>query len=293
MKHITQECLDYIKDKFDYWGNGITAEDIEEFSDFLKTRLNTERKLYRYSPADYYNIRNFETGKLKLTSNGQLNDVYEGLPISAQRQPTIEDVKALDELAYIKCFSVENNNNLMWSHYAENHTGICVEYDLSMLDKNHDYLNHIYPVLYSEKRHFAIDLDKLLKEQKQLLSDIYADNEPDSSEYLINVPLLLLFKGTEWNYEKEWRIIYTKRDMYLSEDPDLNNGIIHFDCISGIYFGYLIRPEIRQNLIEIVRRQNKFRKKETMKQIDLYDMCISNSTYELSTKKIKEACNDE
>ena len=50
----------------------------------------------------------------------------------------------------VSCFSTSGwDNQLMWSHYANSYSGICVEYDLSKIS---DFVGFVYPVKYSKDR---------------------------------------------------------------------------------------------------------------------------------------------
>src|SRR5690606_30132625 len=54
----------------------------------------------------------------------------------------------------VTCFSKNCKNLLMWAHYANNHTGMCIGYDLVMLrDSIHDKSPEscLLPVSYVEK----------------------------------------------------------------------------------------------------------------------------------------------
>lgn len=50
----------------------------------------------------------------------------------------------------VTCFSASGwDNQLMWSHYANSYSGICVEYDFEKMDK---FIGFMYPVKYSSVR---------------------------------------------------------------------------------------------------------------------------------------------
>ena len=50
----------------------------------------------------------------------------------------------------VVCFSASGwDNQLMWSHYANSYSGICVEYDFQEMNK---FIGFMYPVKYCEKR---------------------------------------------------------------------------------------------------------------------------------------------
>ncbi|PWX18316.1 hypothetical protein CYK65_11810 [Clostridium perfringens] len=101
----------------------------------------------------------------------------------------------------IVCLSEEKDNILMWSHYAKNHQGICIEYDYNDISN----YTEVYPVVYMEEN---IDL----------------------SESIINIDPYgihkkIMIKFALWEYEKEWRIIFN------NNDSKTNGGLISFPKI--------------------------------------------------------------
>ena len=73
--------------------------------------------VFRYSPADYYNIRGLKTQSLFLTPVGNMNDVFEGVSCKITDE-VINKLEQLSDIAYLKSFSEEKNNLLLWAHYA-------------------------------------------------------------------------------------------------------------------------------------------------------------------------------
>lgn len=89
----------------------------------------------------------------------------------------------------VSCFSEKYDSLLMWAHYANNHKGMCVEYELMGFNTNLQYTP--VPIIYSKDR---VHLDSI---------DI--DNpEKGIQNYFIKC---LIQKSLEWSYEAEWRII--------------------------------------------------------------------------------------
>lgn len=105
------------------------------FSEALYENRQSIPLLYRYMPADYHSIRSLETNTIHLSEIGNMNDVFEGFS-ACMDSATPEMMHALRDLVYIKSFSEQPNDPLMWAHYAANSSGICVEYDLSELAKH-------------------------------------------------------------------------------------------------------------------------------------------------------------
>lgn len=268
--------------------NGLIGDDdLEQFTHFIHNNWATENiKLYRYSPANFYNIRNFETGKLRLTENGNLNDIYEGLPVDLYEQLDARTVKMLGDLAYIKCFSETNDNTLMWSHYADQHKGFCVEYDLSELEADADVINHIFPIFYSTTRYLDTDIAEMVRELKELNYDIENNNFPSYSPYLEDMTALFLHKSKAWEYEKEWRIVYTNLQIQEIDDPLLSKYIVPFECATGVYLGYRIDAEIKDNILEIVDRINDRNKHTHRTKIKVFQTQLDARTYDLRFKEI-------
>ncbi len=97
----------------------------------------------------------------------------------------------------VACFSADNRSILMWSHYAQNHKGFCIEYDFNELE----YKDYLKPVQYVEKRPFV--------------AGNFADTkEPGAGEIIFSTAL---YKSSEWSYEQEWRIIATKIEIPFPE----------------------------------------------------------------------------
>ena len=88
----------------------------------------------------------------------------------------------------ISCFSEREDSLLMWAHYANNHRGICVEYNLLNINKELGFT--AVPIIYSNDR--------------TCFDSIESYGEKDIWEFFIES---LTSKSMEWNYEKEWRII--------------------------------------------------------------------------------------
>jgi hypothetical protein len=90
----------------------------------------------------------------------------------------------------VLCLSSKYTSPLMWSHYADQHRGICVELDVSKLPAG-----AIYKVEYGTSRRLnASAIRRWLGNDDPL-----AKREIDRA--------CLLTKSTEWNYEDEFRLL--------------------------------------------------------------------------------------
>ncbi len=115
----------------------------------------------------------------------------------------------------IYSLSESNDNLLMWAHYAKDHRGFCVEFNVEMLFK----------VL---QNHILINEFLMLKKVKY--TSEYPIINPYVSEYKPEDFFdLLTTKSKDWKYENEWRIIYSEHPNEFLKIPE--------EIITAIYFG--------------------------------------------------------
>jgi hypothetical protein len=86
----------------------------------------------------------------------------------------------ISESVGIYCVSSKKDDVLMWSHYADSHRGICLEFDGSS-----PLMKHAQEVIYSSSR---VPLNP------------YDDNQDTM------MTKALLTKSAQWSYEAEWRL---------------------------------------------------------------------------------------
>lgn len=88
------------------------------------------------------------------------------------------------------CFSSVYNNPLLWSHYADQHRGMCIGYDLI---RNPEPCFH--KVIYGGERIVKTSL---------IMKAVFGR---DSEAKEILDQNILLKKASPWRYEKEWRLL--------------------------------------------------------------------------------------
>lgn len=236
----------------------IRDEDVMEYDIRSEIADNNSFKLYRFMPADYYNIRNLEKQMIHLSANGRMNDIYEGIPAShIDATYNAKTIKALGNLAYMTCFTEHNDNYLMWSHYADDHKGFCIEYDVKKLKSDPlEITKHLFPVLYSTDR-LSDDINTLIQDVRSMNEALNKGNEYDGEYELDYLLPRFLKKNPVWKYENEWRIVYTINEMYKINDNVLYSQNIPFPCVSGIYLGTMIEKVKAEHICEIAGRLNR------------------------------------
>jgi hypothetical protein len=108
----------------------------------------------------------------------------------------------------VSCFSEISDNILMWSHYADKHHGVCIEFDSKLLKKSFKEDSMFCKTNYIKR----IKTKKLSKHKEKAI------------QYWISS------KGKEWKYEKETRIILgSQKEDTVPFDINSIRGII-FGC---------------------------------------------------------------
>ena len=119
----------------------------------------------------------------------------------------------------ISCFSEKDDSLLMWAHYANNHKGMCVEYELMKFNTQLQYTP--VPIIYSKDRVHLESVD-IVNVEKQI------------SDYFIKC---LVQKSTEWSYEAEWRIIRDDAACGDLWDSKNQGALLNSICPSSIILG--------------------------------------------------------
>lgn len=128
----------------------------------------------------------------------------------------------------IACFSERWESLPMWAHYADNHRGFCIEYDLSKEPEGKTA--PLFPVIYTKA---PLDITKDLLDM------------PNQSGHL--AIKAAIFKNNDWSYEHEWRLVF-----YRFIDPLNIKGY----PIRAIYFGTKINDKHKKKLLELSRNGN-------------------------------------
>lgn len=117
----------------------------------------------------------------------------------------------------VACFCEKNNSLLMWSHYAHNHEGFCIDCSF-----NEQPFASIFPVTYSNIRR-----------------DYTESVKNSTKEWTYGS---FLCKAEDWSYEKEWRVISPYREIPYFESSQY---------IRAIYLGTKISQENEGKTMEL------------------------------------------
>ncbi len=146
------------------------------------------------------------------------------------KQTIIKGVEGLKERRFrnVGIFSMSENddNILMWSHYAGQHKGFCVEF----VRNSDNYLGNIemtkpidYPINYTKVKFFNPTGDV----NKDIFQSVFYT------------------KARDWVYEGEWRCVYREGDREVSMPS----------AISSIIFGLRMPRRHRDTIMNILSGQ--------------------------------------
>lgn len=254
-------------------------EDIETDYATVKAYINQfmPTKMYRYRCFDKYYESNIMQGQVYLSFPDAYNDPfdsavkidrkefyrktlgnkmanqYENLlkrdSLIRENQNKIYESTVKNFKRYVKvaCFTESVDNMLMWSHYAKNHSGFCIEYDTK---KSELFRMLALPVIYKSTRYDAT---------RCLITR--------SSNIACNP---VIYKSDKWAYEKEWRMFGTIETFKNEIDfLDLRGAI------SAIYLGACVNKEENEDKIQEIKEWAKIEK------IEVRQMRLDNDTYKL------------
>jgi hypothetical protein len=169
----------------------------------------------------------------------------------------------------IFCLTKDPKNILMWSHYADSHKGICLEFTPV---KNGNYIGFPIDPSYS----ISDPIDNLLSITKVSYSKQMPPAYNHIKQNIKHYIEFLLTKHKQWQYEKEFRVIFPID--YIKNNPVQ----IERSCISGVIFG-LYTPQIIKNKIIRIIEQHYLKKGHNF---NLYQCNIVKNKYNLSIDKI-------
>ena len=132
----------------------------------------------------------------------------------------------------VSCLSESENSLLMWAHYANNHRGFCVEYDLLEINRILNF--SAVPVIYSEGRTCFDFFDPQTIEKDTLKLFIQS----------------LTSKSPEWSYEKEWRIVRDQGACGDEWNADKKGALLDMVPPSSIILGCAAQPEFEREVTD-------------------------------------------
>lgn len=257
---------------------------LEPYSKELKQKFNLSDK-------ELYKLKNSKKFVHDLTRI-HVKKTYSDLTLK-ERNKRIDELErdinnsyvnlGLKKNFHVSCFSETKESILMWSHYANNHEGFCVEYNFKELGLNNLSARFVFPVIYTES---VFDIKGYLPDSNKEFNDILKEytngvkknkildgiKHPERDKGINNMALFYnaLNKYKDWSYEKEWRYVFPyknskNRELYLDMPKP-----------KAIYLGAMVSEENCKKILRVGRERN----------INVYKMDIKPSEFALESKRI-------
>lgn len=236
--------------------------------------------LYKYSPFETA-LKIIEGSCLMFTQPGNFNDPFDMINFLVDKSCTEEEIeswvervgaekefeqkkeikgylsgpdkvkemidKALEKqksISGVTCFSKSHLKTLMWSHYADKHSGICLGFDL-------------YPVNRADNNLMIMSVS-YVKSIRRL--NFFKDRDAILFHWLFT-------KSHVWEYEDEVRAFFSDR-----------NGLIPFEkrCLREVYFGVRTNKEQKEAILAALRNNG-------YQDVKVSSLVISENTFDLAT----------
>lgn len=127
-------------------------------------------------------------------------------------------VRNLPSRTRLACFSELADSVPMWGHYADNHRGVCLEYEVKLGSGGQRRGLRPFPVTYQSERPTITTVE---------LMDIASksNRRPSEDDLFKVLDTIYLRKGLHWSYEKEWRV------FDVEQNPP---GYYTVDCLKPV-----------------------------------------------------------
>jgi hypothetical protein len=152
-------------------------------------------------------------------------------------------------------FSANNRSLLMWSHYADQHRGLCIEYDVSSLPPDDERRYALCPVIYADR---FFDAGEYFRDAMQ---------RRDFNNLWLTIACS--HKAPEWSYEEEWRLI-------LSLGPNEESSVPVPMPIKAVYLGSRMKAGTEETI----------RKAGNQLGLPLYRMRLAKDSFRLGVEAI-------
>ena len=150
-------------------------------------------------------------------------------------------------------FSERVDSVVMWGHYADNHQGFCLEYDVKDFPPGDVRRRILYPVIYS---------DQLFDATEYILQSMrYGDFNN------LFGAMAAIHKSPDWAYEKEWRFVIPMGDSCQGKNYAMPQP-------SALYLGARIQEDKKETLVEIARKKG----------VPVYEMDLSPTEFRLKPR---------
>lgn len=225
---------------------------------------------------------------LQFTNATQLNDPFDchpklfdyssvpeqnlrgGIPKEWCKRKEENDATNLRNETWLCSLSKTNNSILMWSHYCNNHKGVCIGLDLNKVMES---VPPMFGQLFMEPRVIDVQYKTLIERPNKYIPTNYQWRT----------------KAKEWEYEQEVRLViakpshryaaFTKEQTEHPKEIWDWREIRHYmplkgECFESIYFGVNTDKSEKESIIQ-------YACKKLNPEIKLYQMQVDENAFQL------------
>lgn len=219
------------KDFYDF-----CEEHIDYIFDFNRENDN---QIFKDKSVFLQQLNNIENSETNFVDN--IGGFFSQIKLRFQKtiQETLRNIRqeSFSKIG-VSCFSKNNLNLLMWSHYADSHQGFCLEFDSSF-----EPFSKTFEVTYKS-------------EIPNISSDLLMNEEVGTE----SIKKLLSFKSIDWKHEEELRIFHQESNKSYFYPPR---------SLKAIYFGIRTNQSDIEIICSIIKSQNPAVKFHQMKKLEM------------------------
>lgn len=180
--------------------NEIYFAKCSEFNDPFDCRLHIS--FDANLPAYKAKLRQLNPDLSEAEIDKQTRKALQSENIKKQERKLNRDIYRISKNAGIFSVSAKRDNLLMWSHYADSHRGICIEFKTT------------------DGKLFGCDLQHIDYDVNYPKLSIYDEPNVEFVKRCVGT------KSSDWTYEEEWRIIYRETGCQRFPSEELSGVIL-------------------------------------------------------------------
>jgi len=206
----------------------------KEMDSLVRTKLKEKgiiKPTKRQKQVEYNNIKDDFRKKFENGFNRS----------SAER--AVKRLDLLSPVMGVTCFTENDNNSLMWSHYSDGHKGMVIEFETNIAFKVKPQIIKI----------------KYVEEPPSIIVPYWALKDSNSSTSSVHQKKILGYKHIIWKYEKEYRIQFDVNILRKEKSAD-GEELLLFDIpkesIRRVVMGCRMSPKCFEELKAILNQSN-------------------------------------
>lgn len=204
-------------------------------------------------------IEELKKQKLGEKAESELSKWFEGKNLNSTGIKRIDIIKEklVENIDALPLFCVSSNasSNLMWSHYADSHTGFCIEFKSAHMTAK--------KVVYKKKI-------PEIKVVDMLRPFFGLGGTEDLRNKIIDA---LCTKLNEWEYESEYRVIDSNDRNAILTDRGIMEKAYNPTSVESIIFGCRMDCRVRDDIVRAMPKGMKYKQAvERMSGIEIVDV---------------------